>query len=516
MFNQQLRKRRLTNTPTDASQVRCNCGLSLNSPEGRGSVAGLKTFFNNSEENQSQLTGSSKNAMLVYVISKTGSPLMPCKPAKAKKLLKKGLAKVVRRTPFTIQLNWITEEQTQDVVLGVDTGYKHVGLSAISGAKELFSTEAEFKTAFIKEKVGNKVIKREVDAIVKNLSERLQYRRTRRNRLWHRKERRDNRGNKKKGWIPPSVKHKLDSHIKLVNFVKSILPVSLVNVEVAAFDIQKIKNPEISGTDYQNGEQKGFWNVREYVLYRDNHTCQHCGKSKDTVLNVHHIESRRTGGDRPDNLITLCEKCHKDYHRGKIELPVKKNNGFKAETLMSIIRWNLVDRLRELGDIVNITYGYITKSARIALGLSKSHINDAFVIAGGDKQKRAYIIQGTYTKRNNRSLEMFYDAKYIDSRNGKAKSGKDLCLIKSKKTVIENLRIYRQQKISKGRRSIRRQRYKFQPNDIVALKNLIYTVIGAHGYGKVIRLKDAFKNLINTNIKNVKLIKYSKGLQFNF
>jgi len=327
--------------------------------------------------------------MLVYVLSKNGKPLMPTTPANARLLLKQGKAKVVKRTPFTIQLAYSSNSYKQDVVLGVDTGYKHVGLSAVSEGKELFSSEAELRTD-----------------IVKLLSERRQYRRTRRNRLWYRKPRFNNRvKSKKQGWLAPSVQHRLDSHIKLINFVRSILPVSKINIEAAAFDIQKIKNHDISGVDYQNGEQKGFWNIREYVLYRDNHTCQYCGKSKDTVLNVHHIESRRTGGNRPDNLITLCEKCHKDYHRGKIKLEIKKHNGFKAETLMSIIRWKLVNKLRDLGNIVNITYGYITKSNRIALGLAKTHTNDAFCIAEGDKQDKlnqSYFIK--FVRKCNRSL----------------------------------------------------------------------------------------------------------------
>jgi N6-L-threonylcarbamoyladenine synthase len=79
-----------------------------------------------------------------------------------------------------------------------------------------------------------------------------------------------------------------------------------VTVEVAQFDTQLLKNPGIVGMQYQQGPQLGFWNVREYVLFRDNHECQHChGKSKDRILNVHHLESRKTGGDSPDNLITL-------------------------------------------------------------------------------------------------------------------------------------------------------------------------------------------------------------------
>jgi hypothetical protein len=312
---------------------------------------------------------------------------MPTTPRKARILLINGKAKVIERTPFTIQLTIATGESKQEVVLGVDTGYKNVGLSAVGGDKELFSSEALLRTD-----------------IPKLLSERRQYRRTRRNRLWYRKPRFLNRGNKKEGWIAPSVEHRLNEHIKAVNLVKSILPVSLIVVQAAAFDIQKIKNPDIAGVEYQNGEQKGFWNIREYVLYRDGHKCSHCGKT-NTVLNVHHIESRQTGGNRPENLITLCETCHKAYHKGKIELKIKNNKGFKAETVMSILRWKIADRLRELNNIVSVTYGYITKSARIALKLEKSHTNDAFCIAGGAAQERAsgnYFIK--FVRKCNRSL----------------------------------------------------------------------------------------------------------------
>ncbi|MHB8231696.1 MAG: RNA-guided endonuclease IscB [bacterium] len=325
--------------------------------------------------------------MLVYVLNKNGKSLMPTNSANARKLLKTGKAKVVSRTPFTIKLLFSSNNYKQPVTLGIDPGYKNIGVSAVCEGKELFRSETELRTD-----------------IVKLLSEKRQYRRTRRNKLWYRQPRFLNRGNKNNGWLAPSVEHKLDSHIKIINSVKSILPISQINIEAAAFDIQKIKNPDIYGTGYQNGKQKDFWNVREYVLYRDGHTCRHCGKS-NTALNVHHIKSRQTGGDMPDNLITLCEKCHKDYHKGKIKLEVKKHKGFKAETVMSILRWKIVNKLRELGNTVNITYGYLTKSARIALGLEKSHSNDAFCIANGDEQEKlnySYFIK--FVRKYNRSL----------------------------------------------------------------------------------------------------------------
>jgi len=307
--------------------------------------------------------------------------------------------------------------------------------------------------------------------IVKLNSERRQYRRARRSRLWHRQPRFDNR-KKDKGWLAPSIQHKLDSSLKLTGKVKEILPIAKINVEVTAFDIAKIKNPDIEGEGYQNGVQKNFWNTREYVLFRDNHICQVCkGKSKDPVLEVHHLESRKTGGDRPDNLIALCNTCHSKVSKGKFYLNVKIPKGFKAETFMNTVRWKLVNRLKELGNSVSHTYGYITKSKRIEIGLEKNHVNDAFVIAGGTTQERCSSFTVNQTRRNNRRLQT--------NRKG-------------------------------YRPSIRRKRYELQPNDLVRYDNTEKRVKGVFNYGTWVRLDDG----VNTNVKNVEVLKYGKGIQF--
>ena len=362
------------NTPTVITHDRSNCGLSLNDLKGRGSVAGLKTSLNNSDASLTAKghAGQNPRVSVVYVLNKRGRPLMPCSPRKARVLLKQAKARVVKRTPFTIKLNIATGEVVQPLTLGVDSGYNSLGLSAVSQDKELYRAEVRLR-----------------EDMVKLNSERREYRRARRHRkTWYRKPRFLNR-KKPEGWLAPSIQHKLDSHIKLINKVKEILPISKISIEVAAFDIQKIKNPEIEGEGYQTGKQAGFWNVREYVLYRDNHQCQHCkGKSKSSVLEVHHLKSRQTGGDRPENLITLCSICHDKISKGQLELKATPSKGFKAETFMSTVRWKLIDELRDSGNMVTHTYGYLTKRRRIELGIPKSHSSDAFVIAGGTTQKR--------------------------------------------------------------------------------------------------------------------------------
>ena len=306
---------------------------------------------------------------MVYVLNIEGKPLMPCKEAKARKLLKENKAKIYKKEPFTIQLLFICENQTQDITLGVDAGSKHIGLSATTKEKELYAADVELR-----------------NDIVDLLSTRRQNRRTRRNRLRYRKPRFNNRvHSKKNGWLAPSVEQKIQTHFKVVEDIHKLLPITKIVVETASFDIQKIKNPEIHNEEYQQGEQLGFWNIREYVLFRDNHTCQCCkGKSKNKILNIHHIESRKTGGNAPNNLITLCETCHKGYHNGTVELPktIKRGMSFKDAAFMGIMRWSFYNRLKEIYPNVVMTYGYITKDTRIKNNLPKDHYIDARCISG--------------------------------------------------------------------------------------------------------------------------------------
>jgi N6-L-threonylcarbamoyladenine synthase len=309
---------------------------------------------------------------MVYVINKNGQPLMPTENhAKVRVLLKSGKAKVVKKCPFIIQLLYDSTNHTQKVTLGVDSGSRHIGISATTKDKVLFEADVELR-----------------NDIVDLLSTRRELRHSRRNRkIRYRKPRFDNR-KRKDGWLAPSVQQKVDSHLTMIEKVRKILPISDIVAEVASFDIQKIKNPSISGAEYQQGEQLDFWNVREYVLFRDGHTCQCCkGKSKDKILNVHHIESRKTGGDAPNNLITLCETCHTGYHKGTVKLPktIHRGMSFRDATFMGIMRWAFYNKLKEIYPNVSLTYGYITKHTRIENDLPKDHYIDARCISGNPK-----------------------------------------------------------------------------------------------------------------------------------
>lgn len=302
---------------------------------------------------------------MVYVLNVDGNPLMPCKSAKARHLLRDGKAKVVKREPFTIKLLFECDNITQPITLGVDAGSKHIGVSASTEKKEVYSADVELR-----------------NDIVELISTRKQNRRTRRSRLRYRKPRFNNRKKDDK-WLAPSVEQKIQCHLKVVEDSHKILPITKIVVELANFDMQKILNPDIEGEEYQKGAQSGFWNTREFVIWRDNHTCQHCkGKSKDNVLEVHHIESRKTGGNAPNNLVTLCKTCHQKHHREGMQLNIHRGNSMRHEAFMGVMRREFYNRLKDIYQDVKITYGYITKSNRIANGLPKAHHIDAFCIAG--------------------------------------------------------------------------------------------------------------------------------------
>ena len=311
---------------------------------------------------------------------------------KVRRLLRDGKAHVVRLEPFTIQLDYESKGYTQEVSLGVDAGSIHIGLSATTEKKELFSAEVTIRKD-----------------IVNLIARRKELRHLRRNRKTrYRKARYNNRKNSNEKFVP-SVQYKIDSHLKIIRMVRSLLPIKNIIIEINKFDIERIKNEQIQGVEYQQGEQMGFWNVREYVLARDNHQCQHCnGKSGDKILNVHHLESRKTGGNAPNNLITLCESCHKAYHRGEIQLKQKRGRIFRDATAMNIMRKAIFKKTKEEFGNTSLTYGYITKYNRIKNNIEKSHNMDAFCISGNlTAECLCFIYKMRLIRKHNRQIHKF-------------------------------------------------------------------------------------------------------------
>lgn len=305
---------------------------------------------------------------MVYVISQDGKPLMPTRPSKAKKLLKQGQAKCVRRTPFTIKLLYQTTNYTQPLTLGIDTGSSKIGSAVVNDVGDvLYLSEIEIR-----------------NDISDKMKQRSKYRRNRRNRKTrYRQARWLNRKNSiKKDRFSPTMTSKINSHLKEIKFVKSISPITKIIVETATFDPHALKNPDVLHNKllYQQGINYGYANTKAYVLTRDSYVCQHCkGKSKDSKLEVHHIVFRENGGsDEEVNLITLCKTCHDKLHKGEIVLKKigKKKGQLKHATQMNSIRVQLLKKL-----YCAETFGFITKEHRYLLDLPKEHYCDAVAIA---------------------------------------------------------------------------------------------------------------------------------------
>ena len=325
---------------------------------------------------------------MVYVLNKDGQPLMPTnRHGKVKHLLKSGKAKVVKRCPFTIRLLYESTNYTQNLTLGVDTGSGTIGTAVSKGNGDIVYM--------------SEVIVR--NNITDKMKQRATYRRNRRNRKTrYRKARWLNRKNSiKSDRFSPTMISKFHSHVKEIEYIKSILPITEMVFETGQFDTHLMKNPSLVNPKvrpwgYQRGTNYGFENTKAMILNRDNYTCQCCkGRHKDSKLEVHHIVFRSQGGsDEESNLITLCHTCHKNLHSGKIspKLKGKKKGTLKYATQMNSIRKQL---FRIYPDAIE-TFGYVTKANRLHLGVAKEHYYDACTIA---TQGNAFNVKSNLYKK---------------------------------------------------------------------------------------------------------------------
>lgn len=446
--------------------------------------------------------------MAVFVINKQGERLMPTmRYGKVRHLLKEGKAHIVSRHPFTIQLNYESTAYTQPMELCVDTGYQHIGVSVKSESQEYVSAQYDL----LKDEK-----ERHDDA--------RKLRRTRRNRLRYRKPRFDNR-RRDKGWFAPSLRNKADRHVALIERYCANAPVTRVILEMGQFDTQALQavqegKPIPKGTDYQHGERYGIATLREAVFQRDGHKCRFCGRSalKDNaILHVHHAYFwRGQHGNRLSELATACEKCHTpENHKpgGKLYGFNKKLPRYTGAAFMNTVKWDIYNQVKGLADDVRITYGAATKISRADLGLEKSHVNDAFAMGDFHPETRAPSELYTKRRRNNRILEKFYDAKYIDARDGTKKSGAQLGCQRTNRREPrmseKNLRICHGAKIKSGQRRIRTQRYEIQPGDKILFEGQRYTSAG-------IQNKGAYVSIAGHNpiaVKKCRLISHCGGWQ---
>lgn len=300
--------------------------------------------------------------MLVFVINKQSKPLMPCSNKKARLLLKEGKAKIIKYTPFTIQLLYGSSGYIQESVIGIDSGAKYIGVAIQSKNKIIAKGTIELRQD------------------VKQLLEtRKIYRRSRRSRKTRYRKARFLNRKRKEGWLPPSIQSRVDNQINWINKFASLLPNPEIVIEVGKFDTMKIINPNIKNEECQKGNLYGYENVKAYLITRENNKCQICGKEYDgNGWNIHHIKQKKDGGsDKVDNLALVHSKCHEDFHKGLINFKFKKCKEYKETTFMNILRLQIFRRVK-----CKITYGSYTKVTRNKLKLDKTHFNDALVISG--------------------------------------------------------------------------------------------------------------------------------------
>jgi hypothetical protein len=304
---------------------------------------------------------------------------MPCHPARARILKKKGRAKTVRHTPHTIQIldRKIEDSKTQPVYVGIDPGSKHTGIA-------IYLEQDSERSC-----LGLIEIQHRGRQISEKLKARSNYRRRRRSNLRYRQPRFLNRGNKKKGWLAPSLMHRVDSTISMIKRIQKYVPVVGIRQELVRFDTQKLVNPEISGIEYQQGTLQGY-DIREYLLAKYDRKCVYCDVT-GVPLNIDHVEPKsKSGSNRISNLVLACVKCNQSKGSKSLNVFVKDNvrlgkiksgltKPLRDAAAVNATRNRLFKELNGLLPTV-VGSGGLTKYNRVRNGLVKSHGFDALCV----------------------------------------------------------------------------------------------------------------------------------------
>ncbi|CDM93067.1 RNA-guided endonuclease IscB [Limnospira indica] len=308
----------------------------------------------------------------IFVLDTNRKPLTPCKPGVARSLLKAGKASVFRRYPFTIILNKEVDANPEPLELKLDPGSKVTGIALKQGNHIIFAAELQHRGQQIKEA----------------LLSRRQLRRSRRNRKTRYRPARFLNRTRSKGWLAPSLQHRVDTLMTWVHRFRRLAPVGRITQELVRFDLQLMENPEISGVEYQQGELQGY-EVREYLLEKWGRTCAYCG-AQNVPLEVEHIQPRSKGGsDRVSNLTMACHSCNQAKGNGDIRdflsgqpdvlsrLLRQAKSPLKDAAAVNSTRWALFKALKATGLPVTTGTGGQTKFNRLRLNLPKAHWLDA-------------------------------------------------------------------------------------------------------------------------------------------
>ncbi len=317
----------------------------------------------------------------VFVLDTNKQPLSPCTPGMARSLLKAEKAAVFRQYPFTIILKKkVKPKEIKSCQLKLDPGSKTTGIAILQDTRLIWAAELTHKGQQIKD----------------SLESRRSLRRGRRGRKTrYRKPRFLNR-TRAKGWLAPSLQHRVLTTMTWVNRLIKLCPISSIAMELVKFDCHKLQNPEISGVEYQHGTLEQY-EVREYLLEKFNRTCAYCG-AKDIPLEVEHIKPKSKGGsNRVSNLAIACVPCN----QAKSNLDIREFLAQKPSLLKRILaqakaplkdaaavnttRWKLFNTLKKTGLTVTTGTGGCTKFNRTQQGLEKRHYLDAACVGNTPK-----------------------------------------------------------------------------------------------------------------------------------
>ena len=230
---------------------------------------------------------------------------MPCSEKRARLLLARGRARVHRLAPFAIRLidRHAASCAFQPVQIKLDPGSKTTGIALVRVAEHVMAATGEIRKEAAVLNLFELVHRGR--QISETLTQRASFRRRRRSaNLRYRAPRFLNRGNKQRGWLAPSLQHRIDTTSAWVARLRRLVPVTTIAQELVRFDMQQMDNPDISGVAYQSGTLAGY-EVREYLLEKFGRTCCYCGK-QDVPLNLDHIHPKARGGsDRVSNLAQI-------------------------------------------------------------------------------------------------------------------------------------------------------------------------------------------------------------------
>lgn len=315
----------------------------------------------------------------IFVLDTNRKPLTPCKLSIARKLLTVCKAAVFRQYPFTIILKKEVEAMPESIKLKIDPGSKTTGIALVQTGKVIFGAELTHRG----------------QAIKASLESRRSLRRGRRSRHTRYRQARFLNRTRAKGWLAPSLQHRIETTLTWVNKFIKLAPIGSIVQELVRFDLQKLENPEISGIEYQQGELLGY-EIREYLLNKWNRKCTYC-EIENTPLQIEHIHPKSRGGsNRISNLCLACEKCNlkkgtqdvKDFLAKKPDVLkrvlLQAKRPLKDAAAVNSTRLALFNQLKETGLPVTTGSGGLTKFNRTRLGLVKTHWLDAACVGKVD------------------------------------------------------------------------------------------------------------------------------------